>query len=199
MTTRSTPSSTPNPASDRRKPGGGWPTTGRDVVEAISALDGPVTERLVTAGIAVDHAHAAIVGHSAGGHLAVYAAGRLGGRTRLFRFPTVVAQTPVLDITETGAHDRPSVVELMGAPFERIPEQYREASPSCLPPFASTVAVVHTVADEAIGIEASRRYVDDALARGQAAALYEVGVGGHDAFVDPKSEATRQTLRVLGI
>jgi hypothetical protein len=26
MTKRSTPSSTPNPASDRRKPGGGWPT-----------------------------------------------------------------------------------------------------------------------------------------------------------------------------
>ncbi|MBB4137071.1 alpha/beta fold hydrolase [Gordonia humi] len=181
------------------EPGGGWPTTGRDVVDAIGALDGRVSEHIEAAGTVVDHAHAAIVGHSAGGQLAVYAAARLRGATRRFAFPTVVAQSPVLDFTETGGWDRPSVVELMGAPFAQIPERYREASPSTQEPFGSTVAVIHTVQDEAVPLEASRRYVDDALSRGQSAALYEVADGGHDAFVDPRSAATRQTLRVLGI
>ncbi|MGO3326445.1 alpha/beta hydrolase family protein [Gordonia sp. (in: high G+C Gram-positive bacteria)] len=178
---------------------GGWPTTGRDVLAAIGALDGPVSDRLATAEVAVDHANAAVVGHSAGGQLAVYAAARLRGVTELFTFATVIAQSPVLDFTETGAYDRPTVVELMGAPFEQIPDRYREASPSEQPPFDSTVAVIHTCDDESVPIEMSRRYVADALARGQSAVLYEVPGEGHDAFVDPTSAATRKTLRVLGI
>ncbi|MCF8570938.1 alpha/beta hydrolase [Gordonia sp. HY002] len=178
---------------------GGWPTTGRDVVDALSALDGPVSDQLATADITVDHAHAAVVGHSAGGQLAVYSAARLGGATRRFTFGTVIAQSPVLDFTETGAFDRPSVVDLMGAPFAQIPDRYREASPSEQEPFDSTVAVIHTVGDQSMPIAMSRRYVADATVRGQSAVLYEVPGEGHDAFVDPKSAATRQTLRVLGI
>ncbi|WOC13576.1 alpha/beta hydrolase family protein [Gordonia sp. MP11Mi] len=181
------------------EPGGGWPNTGRDVVDAVSALDGPVTDQLATAGIDVDRAHASIVGHSAGGQLAVYAAARLSGATERFAFGTVIAQSPVLDFTESGAFDRPSVVDLMGAPFAQIPDRYRAASPSELEPFASTVAVIHTVDDRSVPIEMSRRYVADAVRRGQRAALYEVPGEGHDAFVDPRSAASRQTLRVLGI
>lgn len=179
--------------------GGDWPTTGRDVIDAITALDGPVTDQLATAGIAVDHRHASIVGHSAGGQLAVYAAATLGGRTGRFTFDTVVAQSPVLDFTETGAFERPAVVALMGAPFAQVPDRYREASPTEAMPFDSTVAVVHTVDDSSVPIAMSRRYVTGATARGQRAVLYDVPDGGHDAFVDPASDATRKTLRVLGI
>lgn len=179
--------------------GGGWPTTGRDVIAAVRALDGPVCEALATAGIVVDAANASMVGHSAGGQLAVYAAARLGGATKRFRFPTVIAQSPVLDFTETGAFDRPSVVDLMGGTFDTFGDRFREASPSEQQPFDSTVAVIHTVDDASIPIEASRAYVADAVERGQSAVLYEVQTGGHDAFVDPRSDATRQTFRVLGV
>ncbi|MCF8611414.1 alpha/beta fold hydrolase [Gordonia sp. HY285] len=181
------------------EPGGGWPTTGRDVVDAISALDGPVTDQLATTQITVDRKRASILGHSAGGQLAVYAAARLGAATERFAFGTVIAQSPVLDFTETGAFDRPSVVALMGAPFAQIPDRYREASPSEQEPFSSTVAVVHTVDDQSVPIGMSRRYVAEAERRGQSAVLYEVPGEGHDAFVDPRSAASRQTLRVLGI
>jgi acetyl esterase/lipase len=183
----------------REETGGGWPGTGRDVIAAIRALDGPVTDQLATAGIRVDASNATVIGHSAGGHLAVWATARLRGATDRFRIGTVIAQSPVLDFTETGAHDRPSVVDLMGAPFDKIPDRYREASPSQQPPFDSTVVVIHTVDDESVPIEMSRRYVADATARGQSAVLYEVPGEGHDAFVDPTSAAMRQTLRVLGV
>ncbi len=183
----------------REEPGGGWPGTGRDVIAAIRALDGPVTDRLATAGIPVDASHAAVVGHSAGGQLAVWAAARLRGATDRFRIATVIAQSPVLDFTETGACDRPSVVALMGGTFEQFPERYREASPSEQEPFDSTIAVIHTTDDDAVPIEMSRRYVTDAVSRGQSAVLYEVPGEGHDAFVDPRSVAMRQTLRVLGV
>lgn len=179
--------------------GGGWPMTGRDVVDAIRALDGSVADRLAAANIPVDTGHAAVVGHSAGGQLAVYATAVLRGTTRRFTLGTVIAQSPVLDFTETGAFDRPSVVELMGARFAAIGDRYREASPSEQPPFASTIAVIHTVDDQSVPIEMSRRFVARAVERGQSAVLYEVPGEGHDAFVDPTSAATRQTLRVLGI
>ncbi len=179
--------------------GGGWPGTGLDVVAALRALDGPVTERLATAGVVVDASNVSVVGHSAGGQLAVYAVAQIGARTDRYTISTVVPQSAVLDFTETGAFDRPSVEGLMRAPFDRIPDRYREASPSEQKPFDAAVAVIHTVDDDMVPIQMSRNYVAAARDRGQAVALYEVSGEGHEAFVEPRSAATRQTLRVLGI
>jgi acetyl esterase/lipase len=58
--------------------GGGWPETGDDVVTAIAAL--PVDARRVVA-----------IGHSAGGHLATWAAAHV-------RLDAVVAQAGALDL-----------------------------------------------------------------------------------------------------
>jgi len=44
----------------------------------------------------------------------------------------------------------------------------------------------------------SRHYVEVMRARGQAVTLAEVP-GDHAAFVDPRSPAHRQTLRLLGL
>ncbi|MGB6244866.1 MAG: alpha/beta hydrolase, partial [Gordonia sp. (in: high G+C Gram-positive bacteria)] len=104
----------------------------------------------------------------------------------------------VLDFT-VGAADRPSVRALMGAAYDEAPDRYAAASPACQEPFDALVAAVHTVDDQSVPIEMSRHYVEVAGARGQRVALYEVPTGGHDAFVDPRSAAHRQTLRVLGI
>ena len=58
--------------------GGGWPNTGRDVVDAIRALDGPVRDALQEQDVdlrAIDFSSVGVVGHSAGGQLAVWAVG----------------------------------------------------------------------------------------------------------------------------
>ncbi|GAA2375031.1 MULTISPECIES: alpha/beta hydrolase family protein [Gordonia] len=178
--------------------GGGWPGTGRDVVAAIRALEGPVAEQLAIDGVKVDRKNVAVVGHSAGGQLAVWAVAQTDARAGGFRIATVVPQSAVLDFTG-GASDRTSVRRLMGVSFEEAPDRYAAASPACQPPFDALVAAVHTADDASVPIELSRRYVEGAAARGQRAVLYEVPGEGHDAFVDPRSAAHRQTLRVLGI
>lgn len=177
--------------------GGGWPGTGRDVVAAIAALDGPVAEQLAVAGIKVDRRNVAVVGHSAGGQLAVWAVAQLGAKAGSFTIATVIPQSAVLDFT-VGGSDRPSVQRLLGATYAEAPERYAAASPATQPPFDALVAAIHTVDDTSVPVEMSRAYVAAAAERGQRAQLYEVP-GGHDAFIDPRSVAHRQTLRVLGI
>lgn len=182
------------------EPGGGWPETGRDVLDAIRALDGPVRDALSEQGIdpaGVDFSTVGVVGHSAGGHLAVWAAGQLGARTATTRITTVVAEAAVLD-TVSGA-DKPALRALMGRPFGESPRRYREASPMLAPVFDAHVVAIHGDADELVPLESSRRYVEDAVARGQSAELIVVPGEGHEAFVDPRSACARQTVRVLGI
>ncbi|ALG85345.1 alpha/beta hydrolase family protein [Gordonia phthalatica] len=178
--------------------GGGWPGTGRDVVAAINALDGPVSDQLAMDGLKCDRKNVAVVGHSAGGQLAVWAVAQLKARTRGFAVSTVIPQSAVLDFT-VGATDRPSVQRLLGGTYAEIPERYAAASPARQEPFDALVAAIHTVDDESVPIEMSRHYVADAADRGQRATLYEIPDGGHNAFLDLKSAAHRQTLRVLGI
>lgn len=178
--------------------GGGWPGTGRDVLAALAALDGPVAQQLAVAGIAVDRRAVAVVGHSAGGQLAAWAVAELGAQTREHTVSLVIPQSAVLDFTVPEVRTKDSVVALMGAPYEQIPERYAQASPAHAPVTAATVAVVHTVDDQAVPIELSRHYVAQQSARGQATALYEVP-GGHPDFVDPASPGHRQTLRLLGL
>ncbi|WP_139025697.1 alpha/beta hydrolase family protein [Gordonia neofelifaecis] len=178
--------------------GGGWPGTGRDVVAALRALDGPVAHQLAIDGVKVDRRNVAVVGHSAGGQLATWAVAQVRAEVGGFRVATVIPQSAVLDFT-IGAADRPSVQRLLGSTFDEAPERYRDASPASQEPFDALVAAIHTVDDASVPVEMSRRYVADAAERGQRAALYEVPGEGHDAFIDPRSAAHRQTLRVLGI
>lgn len=181
------------------EPGGGWPGTARDVVAGLRALDDAVAEELAAAGVEPAREQVRLVGHSAGGHLAVWSACELGGATREHRFSTVLAQSAPLDFTLESARGRDSIVALMGRGYEEIPDRYRAASPVFAPVIDATVVAVHTLDDEAIDPAMSRHYVAVAGMRGQRAVLREVPTGGHAAFVSPRSAAHRQTLRDLGL
>ncbi|MEE4023309.1 alpha/beta hydrolase [Gordonia sp. PKS22-38] len=178
--------------------GGGWPGTGRDVVAALRALDGPVREAVPDAVAAqVDWSSVAVVGHSAGGQLAVWSVAQLGARTDTCQIDQVIAQSAALDLER--AAKRPSVRGLMGRPLDEIPHRYREASPIYQQPFDAHVVALHAELDTAIPVEVSRHYVQTVSAAGQSAELVVVPGEGHDAFVDPLSASTRQTIRLLGI
>lgn len=175
--------------------GGGWPNTGRDVLDALRALDGPVRDALPP-GVA-DFSSVAVVGHSAGGQLAVWAVGRLGARTGSTTFTTVIAQAAVLDTVAVA--DKQSLRALMGRPYSEAPRRYEEASPMLAPVFDAHVVAIHGDADDMVPLEVSRRYVDDAVARGQSAELVIVPGEGHQDFVEPDSASARLTLRALGL
>ena len=141
--------------------GGGWPGTGGDSIAALRALDDVVPAAL-PADLAgrLDVDDVAVVGHSAGGLLAVWASAALSGRTRRTRITRVVAQSAVLDLTDPRARNRPTPRNLMGRHYDEIPERYAQASPILAPVFDARVVAIHAGDDAAVPVESSRRYVE---------------------------------------
>jgi acetyl esterase/lipase len=152
---------------DGRGGGGGWPQTFDDTERGIAALHELGDPRL-------DLARLSLVGHSAGGQLALYAASRgLGAR--------VVALAPVTDLAAAGGAAR----ALLGGRPEEVPDRYAAADPIRLAPLPVPVLVVHPVDDATIPVARSRAFA----ARGGDVTLVEPPTGGHRAPIDPSSGA----------
>ncbi len=175
--------------------GGGWPATFADVAAGIDFL----------AGLEVDTSAVAAIGHSAGGQLATWAAGRdrlpagaPGGPPRV-ALTAVAAQAGVLALAEAALHavGGTAAPDLMGGLPDAVPERYRLADPLAVAPLAVPVCCLHSRADATVPFEQSVRYVE--AAAGGGARLVEVP-GEHMAHLDPDSaawRAVRQTLPEL--
>jgi acetyl esterase/lipase len=117
--------------------GGGWPTTFIDVASAADALHD------IAGRYGLDLARVVAMGHSAGGHLALWLAGRhrLPPESPLFtRTPLplrgVVAIAAVPDLVKGVERDlcRGAISDLVGGSPASLPERYRQASPLALRP-----------------------------------------------------------------
>lgn len=173
--------------------GGGWPETFQDVAEAIDCLD-----RLRAP---LDLERVSILGHSAGGHLALWAAGRAKlpagapgapsahSRVRLRR---VISQAGVCDLAGGYRkwHGGP-VRRLMGGSPEELPERYALADPMAQVPLDVPVLLVHGVEDTTVSVGLSRGYERAARAAGGSVQLVEIEgpAGAHRAHIDPRGVA----------
>lgn len=158
------------------QPGGGWPGTFADIVAAVGALPGLM---------ALD-GPPILLGHSAGGHLALWYSAVSPTSVR-----GVVALAPVADLAE--AHrldlDGGAVAALLGGGPTDVPDRYAEADPSGrLPSHAHTV-IVHGARDRNVPIEMSRRYAAMARQVGAPVTLKELPEAEHFALIDPESAA----------
>ncbi|MBR7743432.1 alpha/beta hydrolase [Phycicoccus sp. BSK3Z-2] len=171
--------------------GGGFPATLDDVSAAFDLLDG--TDLLEGPVVAL--------GHSAGGQLAAWAA----GRDRLERWsaarvlPThVVAQAGVLDLVAAAEEGlgAGATTEFLGGSPEEVPDAYAAADPLAAVPLDQPVWCVHGSGDDLVPFEQSVRYVDAAGAAGGRATLVEVD-GGHLDLVDVDTPAWTRTVEVL--
>jgi acetyl esterase/lipase len=129
------------------------------------------------------------IGHSAGGHLAVWAAAQGVGLTH------VVAQAGVLDLR--AAHDDGlgggAVARFLGHPPGPADA---EVDPLRQVPLDVPVWCIHALDDEDVPLTQSRTYVDAARAAGGEASLLEVE-GDHFTVIDPASQAWASTLAWL--
>jgi acetyl esterase/lipase len=183
--------------------GGGWPGTFEDLAAGFDALpDLAGRHRL-------DLRRVAVVGHSAGGHLAMWLAGRArlergpGARPRLLP-ALAVALAGVCDLLEAERRhlSDDAVVELLGGrPLERA-EAYRLGSPAALLPLGVPQLLVHGTADASVPFDISERYAAAARAAGDRCELLALDGVDHFALIDPASLAWRATWerleRVLG-
>lgn len=169
--------------------GGGWPGTFQDVCAGVDHL-----AALAEQGADLDLDRVVAVGHSAGGHLALWAAGRSRvGRSFPWAVPRVrlagaVGQAPLTDLI--GAYEPGgSVAALIGASPEDRPEIYAAASPRALLPHGIPQLIAHGDQDEAVSIDLARHYVDDARGKGDAVDFVELPGSGHFEHVDVATAA----------
>lgn len=173
--------------------GGGWPATFDDVaaaVDAVPALAGQV------AGGRADAGRVVLVGHSAGGHLALWAAQRhllprwsRWSRPREPAVNGVVALAGVVDLAAAraaGLGDG-AVDDLVGR------RDVADLDPALLPDPDLPVVLVHGRDDEVVPVEVSRGYAR----RHRRAHLWEVDGAGHDDLIDPRSPAWPRVLQAV--
>jgi dipeptidyl aminopeptidase/acylaminoacyl peptidase len=165
--------------------GGGWPETFEDVSAAIDALDG-----------ALDHDRVVAIGHSAGGHLAVWAATREDPRVRL---TGAVSQAGALDLHELsrlGTSD--SVVHqlLAGTPDE-VPHRYEQASPARRLPIGVPLLLVHGERDDDVPVHISREFADAARAAGDDCELVVIDDESHYEHLEPGSRCWEAVIAWL--
>lgn len=160
--------------------GGGVPQTLDDVAAGIDHL-----AELADDGLLPRAALGTVVGlgHSAGGHLATWAAGRSDALVPLTH---VVAQAGVLDLTA-------AVRERLG---DGAAEAFLTADPAEQVPLDVPVWCVHAPDDDVVPISQSRSYVDRARAAGASATLVEVS-GGHFGVVEIDHPAWARVREVI--
>jgi len=176
---------------------GGWPATMDDVAAGIDHL-----ARLAAGGVDLDLDRVTVVGHSAGAHLAFWAAGRTRvphPDARPVRVRAAVGLAPILDLAS--AYERrvggEAVAELMGGTPSQHPERYRAASPAEMLPLGVRQLIVHGTADDVVPIDLSRGYSRAAVAAGDTVELIELSGTGHMEYLDPRGEAHATLCRLL--
>lgn len=177
--------------------GGGYPETFDDVAAAVDHLAG--------ADLSIDLDRVAIVGHSAGGHLAVWAASRgslepgTDWADPLVRPGLAVSQGGVLDLVDCAAQllGGSACPDLVGGMPADVPERYARTSPAALVPADATVVAVHGTADAIVPLRQSERYVAAAEAAGGRARLRTVAGADHFHLIDPDHEAWAVVLAEL--
>jgi acetyl esterase/lipase len=174
--------------------GGGWPGTFEDVAAGIDLL----------AELPADTTRVIAVGHSAGGHLAAWAAGRgklppgAPGASPAVAVSGVIAQAGVLALADCAREHvgGTAAVDLMGGGPDDLPEQFRLADPIAAVPLPVPVVCLHSRGDANVPYSFSERYVATATAAGGRASLVELP-GDHFTLIDPATADWAAALAAL--
>ncbi len=179
--------------------GGEYPQMFLDVAAAVDHLRHIAEERSLNLSQVIS------MGHSAGGHLALWLAARhrIKDSSPLFSdspldVRAVLALAPFADIALLASAESPSdaLLAVMGGRPDDAPDNYASGSPRELLPLAKPQAII-VGSDDAAILENARAYAGAAKALGDEASLTVLPDAGHFEIVSVQSPAWRQVQRSL--
>lgn len=183
--------------------GGGWPGTFHDVVAAVNHL------RHVEERYPLDLSRVVVLGHSAGGHLALWLAARSHtgqadnlGEPPLVAIRGVISLAGVTDLrrmweihTEKGINS--PVVTFMGGTPEQVPQRYHQGSPIELLPLNVQQVLIHGEDDRHVPVELSIEYHRMAVQKGDKVRLEVLPGVEHFQVINPSSTAWKTVIGAL--
>jgi acetyl esterase/lipase len=171
--------------------GGAWPGTFADIRSAYSFLAQNASRHNF------DAPRFLVMGHSAGGQLALCLAAHEPALTRAISLGGVVDLERAYELHLS--HD--AVVEFLGGTPKEVPEHYREADPMQLSIPQASQWLVCGNADEVVPPVFSRAYVAAKQKRAgtlkEQAHLLEIAGAGHFDMIDPRSSAWKEIEKTV--
>jgi acetyl esterase/lipase len=180
--------------------GGGWPGTFRDVGNAADYV------RRLAPRHNLDVARVLVLGHSAGGQLALW----LAARHRIPRtselwvadplsIKAAIALAGVVDLRQGWLQDlsEGAVGLLMGGSPQDVPERYASGSPAELLPIGVPQVLIHGTADDDVPLVLSEEYCVRAKELGDDCRLVVMEGVCHFEPVNPGSEAWPQVFETI--
>ena len=165
--------------------GGGWPGTFADIRAAYQFLSQSARK------YEFDVRRVVVMGHSAGGQLALCLAGHESG------VKAVISLAGVVDLQQAYAlHlSNDAVVEFLGGTPAEVGDHYREADPMKVA-IEARQWLVHGAADDVVPPGFSRNYVSAKQKMKEDVRLVEIAGARHFDVIDPRSGAWKHVERV---
>lgn len=154
--------------------GGGWPGTFDDIVASVGMLPGIAQKH------SLDLGRLAVMGHSAGGHLALWLAAQ-----KTIPLSGVISLAGISDLKayEILANDcASSLPSLFGGTSREMPERWKSSNPLELLPMNVPISLIHGEIDAIVPLSQS-----EVFAKAAGAELQVIRGGGHFDMVSPHS------------
>ncbi len=161
--------------------GGGWPGTFNDIMAGIQYYKNLPLDAVEDRGILM-------IGHSAGGHLALLAASQLNGKASNLTATVGLAAISDLATYSKGSNSCQSATsQFMGGPYDLLPDDYQQATivNKSLP---NNIILMQGKKDKIVGVEQSQ------LTDAEAILLDEAG---HFDWIHPGSAAFKKLMEVI--